>query len=173
MDSPKEKWAIYFKNPRDSLQLIDENNHVYFRHSGKTAPGNRSYWLCENKRCKAMAIVQDDKLVHTPGHTHPSNEDKLEARLCELRVIEKAGENLTIKPSEIIKELDRLPLPWSVKQCLKSQESILRRIRKRRAAVRKSAKAVGNQTLPEIRKSAKAVGNQTQPEISKSSPNVC
>jgi hypothetical protein len=155
MDSPREKWAIYFKNSRDSWQLIDENNHVYFRHSGETDPGKRSYWLCEDQRCKAMAIVQDDKLVHTPGHTHHSNEERLEARLCELRVIEKAGKNLTLKPSKVVNELNRLPV--SVKQYLKSQESILRRIRKRRAAVRKSARAVGNQTPPEISEGSSTV----------------
>jgi len=148
MDSSREKMAIYFKNARDNLQLIDDNNHVYTRQSGLHGPGKRVYWLCEHPRCKKIAIVQDDKIIHIPEHPHPSNKLRLEARLCELRVIEKAGENLTIKPSEIIGELKRLHV--SVRQFLKPYESILRRIRKKRAAVRKAAKVVAHQPQPDV-----------------------
>ena len=148
MDSAREKMAMYFKNSHNKLQLIDEDNHVYTRHSGQDGPGKRVYWLCEHPRCKRIAIVEDDEIIHTPEHRHPSNKLRLEARLCELRAIEKAGENLTIKPSEIIDELKRLHI--SVRQFLKPRESILRRIRKKRAAVRKAAKAVVHQTQPDV-----------------------
>ena len=148
MDSEREKMAMYFKNSHNKFQLIDEDNHVYTRHSGKDGPGKRVYWLCEHPRCKRIAIVQDDKFIHTPEHPHPSNKLRLEARLCEFRAIEKAGKNLTTKASEIVDELKRLHI--SVRQFLRPRESILRRIGKKRAAVRKAAKAVAHQPQPDV-----------------------
>ena len=147
MCSEREKWATYFKNSHNKFQLIDEDYHVYTRHGGENGPGKKTYWLCDHPRCSSMAIVQDDKIIRTPDHSHQSNKLKLEARLCELRAVERAGEDLSIKPSQIIDELRKVP--DNVRAFLKSDTSIHRRIRRRRAAVRKAAEAA-LQTQPNL-----------------------
>jgi hypothetical protein len=78
-------------------------------------------------RCKRLAFAQDDKIIQTPEHSHPSDRYRLEAKLCEHPAVKKAGENLTSKQSEIINEpLTKLTI--TARFFLKSPKSILRRI---------------------------------------------
>ena len=156
MDSPREKWANLFLNAHNKWQFFDENYHVYFKHSGENGPGKKTYWMCEHPGCKRLAIVQDDKIIHTPEHHHRSNQYRLDARLAELAAIEKAGEDLTIKPSIIIDEL-KGRLCDRGRVCLNTDKSIIRRIRKRRAEVKKAAKAVNLQTQPDIPDGSSAI----------------
>ena len=142
MASPNTEFpmAEYYINSHGNEQLIDGQKNIYTYHSGtKGVGGKPTYWRCDQyKSCHAYAVVKDGRIVNEPEHgthEHFRNDARLQAKLAELEAIKKS-EDLSIMPSQILKELESLPAP--VRNNLSTKSQLLDRMKRRRAQVRKN-----------------------------------